>query len=95
MSTKRLSIRVKGTKVQGFRRIELTFSRSKIRRVTNRKPGNPLFRDLRKGNLGAYVSRLTRMLCKQSGVSSILTVSTKSCSKVDGRNHLMISRYYR
>ncbi len=39
MSTDRLSVRVKGTKVQDLRRIELTFSRSKIRRVTNRKPG--------------------------------------------------------
>ena len=42
MSTNGLSVRVKGTKVQDLRRIELTFSRSKIRRVANRKPGNLL-----------------------------------------------------
>ena len=42
MSTNGLSIRVKGSNVQHLRRIELTFSRSKIRRVTNRKPGNLL-----------------------------------------------------
>ena len=51
MSTNGLSIRVKGSKVQHLRRIELTFSRSKIRRVTNRKPGNPLTCDLKVGKL--------------------------------------------
>ena len=76
MSTDRLSVRVKGTKVQDLRRIELTFSRSKIHRVANRKPGNLLTCNLKVGKFGPDADgRSTDLQSDRMG--SIPTVSTK------------------
>ena len=74
---KRLSIRSKGAKVQGHRRIELTFSRSKIRRVANRKPGNLLTGNLKVGKFGlACTKALARNTCNVFEMGSIPIRST-------------------